>query len=103
MSRIRFTIPAKHDLGQILDYIAKDNLDAAIKHRQHLEKRWLTLLDQPRMGKKRDDIEPNLRSVTEGNYVIFYRIVPDGIQIVRVLHTAQDARRAFIGNARVVR
>jgi toxin ParE1/3/4 len=95
VNRISFTVPAQHDLGQILDYIAKDNLDAAVKHRQRLEKRWLTLLDQPRIGTKRDDIEPNLRSVTEGNYVIFYRIVPDGIQVVRVLRASQDTKRAF--------
>lgn len=95
MSRIHFTEPGKHDLGEILDYIAKDNLDAAIKHRQRLEKRWLVLLDQPRMGAKRDEIEPNLRSITEGHYVIFYRIVPDGIQVVRVLHGYRDPHRVF--------
>lgn len=95
MSQIRFTTPAKLDLGQIFHYLAQDNVEAAIKHRQRLEKRWSALIDQPRMGTKRDDIEPNLRSVTEGNYVIFYRIVADGIEIVRVLHSARDIERTF--------
>lgn len=95
MKRISFTEPAAQELDQIYEYIGTDNLDAAVKHRQRLEKCWLALLDQPRMGTKRDDLKPEMRSITEGNYVIFYRIVPDGIQILRVLHAAQDAKKAF--------
>lgn len=95
MSRISFTEPAAQDLEKIYEYIADDNIAAAVKHRQRLEKRWFVLLDQPRIGTKRDNIEPDLRSVTEGNYVIFYRIRTDGIEIVRVLHTSQDSKRAF--------
>ena len=95
MSRISFTEPAAQDLEKIYEYIAEDNIDEAVKHRQRLEKRWLALLDQPRLGTKRDEIESNLRSVTEGNYVTFYRILPDGIEVARVLHTAQDVKQAF--------
>jgi len=94
--RISFTEPAALDLEKIYEYIAGDNIAAAVKHRQQLEKRWFSLLDQPRMGTNRDEIEPNLRSVTEGNYVIFYRILPDGIEVARVLHTSQDVKGAFI-------
>ena len=71
------------------------HIAAAVKHRQRLEKRWLALLDQPRIGTKRDDIKPDLRSVTEGNYVIFYRILADGIEVGRVLHTSMDNKRAW--------
>ncbi len=95
MNRISFTEAAAQELDEIYEYIGQDNLAAALKHRQRLEKRWTALLDHPRMGMKRDDLKPGLRSVTEGNYVIFYRVVPDGIQVVRVLHTSQDAKRAF--------
>ncbi len=95
MSRLSFTELAAQDLEKIYEYIADDNIDAAVKHRQRLAKRWLALLDQPRIGSKRDDIEPDLRSVTEGNYVIFYRILADGIEVVRVLHTSMDNKRAF--------
>lgn len=95
MSRISFTELAAQDLEKIYEYIADDNVDAAVKHRQRLEKRWYALLDQPRMGTKRDDIEPDLRSVTEGNYVIFYRSLADGIEVARVLHTSMDTKRAF--------
>lgn len=95
MSRISFTELAAQDLEQIYEHIADDNVAAAVKHRQRLEKRWFALVNQPRMGTKRDEIEPDLRSITEGNYVIFYRILPDEIEIVRVLHAAMDTKRAF--------
>ncbi len=95
MSSIRFTKACKIDLGEIYRYIAQDNVDAADKHRQRLEKRWLALIDHPRMGTKRDDIEPDLRSVTEGNYVIFYRILTTEIEISRVLHSSRDSQRVF--------
>lgn len=95
MSLISFTKYALQDLDEIYRFIAEDNIDAADKHSQRLQARWGGLLDQPRMGTKRDDIEQNLRSATEGNYVIFYRILPDGIELVRILHSSRDIRRAF--------
>jgi toxin ParE1/3/4 len=90
-----FTEPAVQDLEKIYEYIAADNMAAALKHRQQFEKRWFVLLEQPRMGTKRDEIESDLRSVTEGKYVIFYRILLNGIEIARVLHTSQDMNQAF--------
>lgn len=53
------------------------------------------LSEHPRLGTKRDEIRHELRSLTEGHNVIFYRIADTGIQIIRVLHTSQDAARAF--------
>ncbi len=58
MSRLSFTEPAAQDLENIYEFIAEDNIAAAVKHRQRLDKRWFVLLDQPRMGTKRDEIEP---------------------------------------------
>lgn len=95
MSRIIFTTPAKLDLGQIFEHIAQDNVEAAIKHRQRLEKRWMALIEQPRIGTKRDELKAGMRSLTEGNHIIYYHLVPDGVEVLRVLHTAQDAKRAF--------
>lgn len=95
MSRISLTVDARQDLADIYDFIANDNITAADKQIRRLQERWRVLVDQPRIGTKRSDIYPDLRSLTEGNYVIFYRIIPSEIQIVRILHAAQDAKRAF--------
>lgn len=92
MSRqIRFTNPAKQDLAEIYLYISDGNIAAADKHRERLTKRCLGLVDQPRIGTMRDDIKPGLRSVGEGDYVIFYRIVNEtDLAIMRVVHGKRD-------------
>ena len=95
MSRISLTGDARQDLKEIYDFIADDNIAAAHKQIRRLQERWRVLLDQPRIGTKRDDIRPDMRSITEGNYAIFYRVVDSSIQIIRVLHTSMDAVRAF--------
>lgn len=43
------------------------------------------------MGRKREEIKPGLRSVTEGDYVVLYRIAAeDGVVVLRVIHGKQD-------------
>jgi toxin ParE1/3/4 len=49
----------------------------------------------PEIGKRRFDLAPGLRSLAVGNYVIFYRPVSEGIQIIRVLHGARDIPSLF--------
>ena len=95
MSRISLTGDARQDLKWIYDFIADDNIAAAHKQIRRLQERWRVLLDQPRIGTKRDDIRQDMRSITEGNYAIFYLVLDSGIQIIRVLHTSMDAVRAF--------
>jgi toxin ParE1/3/4 len=95
VSRITLAGDARQDLKVIYDFIADDNIVAAHKQINRLQERWRVLREQPRIGTKRDDIRPDMRSITEGSYVIFYRIVDSGIQIIRVLHTSMDALSAF--------
>lgn len=93
MTGIRYTEDAVRDLEQIYRYIAEDNINAAIEHRQRLKQRCLGLVDHPRIGPKREEIKPGLRSVTEGDYVVLYRIAQDEVVISRVIHGKQDLRR----------
>jgi len=74
VNRIRFTPQADRDFVEIYQYIASDNIGAADRHHELLRSRCLALVDQPRIGTKRDEIKPGLRSIAEGDYVVFYRI-----------------------------
>ena len=47
------------------------------------------------MGRLRPGIAPELRYFTVGKYLILYRTVPDGVQIVRVIHGARDLPHLF--------
>ncbi len=48
------------------------------------------------MGDPRDDLGPGLRSFPfRKNYVVIYRPLDDGIDMLRVFHTAHDYPRLF--------
>lgn len=44
-------------------------------------------------GVSRDNIRPGLRLATHGRYNIFFRVTDTETLIVRVVHSARDARR----------
>jgi toxin ParE1/3/4 len=48
------------------------------------------LANFPQIGEARADLAPELRKWTVGPYLMFYRVTPEGIDIVRILHGAQD-------------
>ncbi|HTO63621.1 MAG TPA: type II toxin-antitoxin system RelE/ParE family toxin [Bradyrhizobium sp.] len=47
-------------------------------------------MQNPLAGRQRADIQRGLRSFPVGSYVIFYVPLPDGIEVVRVMHGRQD-------------
>jgi len=64
---------------------------------------WVDRLDtklhllspQPLMGRSRDELSPGVRSLPFGRYVIRYLPLADGIDVVRVLHSARDIEAIF--------
>jgi toxin ParE1/3/4 len=62
-----------------------DRLDAKLR----------LLAAQPLMGRARDELSPGVRSLPFGRYVIFYLPLSDGIEVLRVLHSAQDFEAIF--------
>jgi toxin ParE1/3/4 len=61
---------------------------------------WITekcqaLAASPDIGQDRNDLAARLRSAPTGNYIIFYRSLEDGIQIIRVIHGARDIQELF--------
>lgn len=47
------------------------------------------------MGRLKDELAPFLRSFLVKNYLIFYRPIDQGIEIVRILHGLQDIETIF--------
>lgn len=90
MSRLKLTRLAREDFQEIGDYISKDNPVAAVNFIRRIEERCVSLAENPGIGRKRDEICANMRSAAEGEYVIFYRAMKDGIEIIRVIHGKRD-------------
>jgi toxin ParE1/3/4 len=86
---------AIQDLDEIWMTIAMDSPRAA----DNLARRFFDaedrLADFPELGEARPDIAPGLRKWTVGNYLIFYRVDPDAVTIVRVVHGARDLPAAL--------
>ena len=49
----------------------------------------------PEIGQQRPDLRPNLRSISHGNYVVFFYSAKDGAEIVGVVHGARDIDTLF--------
>jgi len=60
-----------------------------------IDRRCPRLSENPKLGRARPDIAPELRYFPVGSYLIFYREVPEGVEIVRVLHGAPNVRALF--------
>ncbi|XSG85853.1 MAG: type II toxin-antitoxin system RelE/ParE family toxin [Methylohalobius sp. ZOD2] len=86
---------ANRDLLEIWDYIANDSLDRADGLIATFDRKFRMLAEQPETGRRREELAENLRSLAVGRYVIFYRPIPNGIEVVRVLHGARDLYAFF--------
>ena len=47
------------------------------------------------MGRSRKDLSAGLRSFSLKRFVIIYRLIDDGIEIFRVLHSKQNIEDSF--------
>ncbi|MBX3529837.1 MAG: type II toxin-antitoxin system RelE/ParE family toxin [Rhizobiaceae bacterium] len=97
--RIIFAPSARGDLREIGDYIAADNRPAAKRMVAALQERARRLVDAPRLGKLRPDLQPGLRSIPFRNYVILYRVEDAAIRIERIIHGARDIDAVFEDDA----
>ncbi|MBI5437832.1 MAG: type II toxin-antitoxin system RelE/ParE family toxin [Nitrosomonadales bacterium] len=75
----------------LIEYIAQENLRAAIKQDESIEKQTDQLVEHPemgRLGRKRGTRE---LVISQTNFVVVYRVKPKEkrVEIWRVLHTSQ--------------
>ena len=90
MPKLKLTPAAEQDLQEIWLYIAQDNPRAADKLLDRIEAQCELLANHPHLGPGRDDIAKGLRYHPMANYLILYRVIPQGVEIVRVAHGARN-------------
>lgn len=81
---------ARDDLLEIESYIGSDNPTAALDFVCKIVERCKLITEFPGAGRKRDKIKRGYRSVTQGDYVILYTVLPDSVEIQRVIHGKRD-------------
>ncbi len=99
MPRILRAPAALSDAVEIWSYIAQDNPDAADRLLDRIDGMVQMIAAQPELGRGVEELAPNLRFVPIGNYLIFYRPVAGGVEIVRLLHGARDIAVDFFREA----
>lgn len=88
--KLRISGQAKEDLLDLWEYIAVHDELAADRYADHVFERATELLIHPDLGRPRPEIHPGVRSLLCRNHLIFYRVQPKAIQVLRILHGSMD-------------
>jgi toxin ParE1/3/4 len=95
MRRYRLSNQARYDLADIRHFIARDKPLAADRQIEAFFRRFQMLAANPDLGELRPDLTENLRVFSLGNYAIFYRPMPSGIEVARVVSGYRDLGTLF--------
>lgn len=87
LARFRLSRRAEDDVLSIGAYTLKTwGEDQAVRYLDQIEACCRTLADNPRLGRKCDEVRAGLRRMKCGQHVLFYRQEAGGILISRILH-----------------
>ncbi len=87
--RFRFSRRAEIDIAEIGDFIARDNPRRALSFVAELRSRCRALVEFPEAYPLRPEFGAGVRVAVHGNYLIFYLIRGQVLEIRRVIHGAR--------------
>lgn len=99
--RVVYLPAAERDIDLIAQYIAADNLEAALRFYEAVQDEARKIAAMPGLGalwfEAGDQLSDLRGCIISGfrKYIIFYRAVSDQIEVVRVLHGARDLKPAI--------
>jgi len=98
VARIRYSVTARNDLGQIYRYIREQSGSGETARRfvHELRQKCNALAAAPIvMGRLRTELRPGLRSHPHKSYVIFFRYVGDVFEVINVIEGHRDIPALF--------
>ena len=101
MSKFILAPCVEEELWAIWSFIARDNPDAATRVIEAAYQTFKSLARTPALGRLRKFHHPRLKGIhswrIEGfdNYIVFYRPMPEGIQVLHVYHGARNIEALF--------
>jgi plasmid stabilization system protein ParE len=75
MARVQKTSRAEGDLTAIVDYIAADNLDAALRWSDEIDQTFRLLAHNPLLGEEVSHLLPKVRRQAFGNYLALSKTI----------------------------
>lgn len=95
MNSYRLSKEAEQDLENLWVYLGERDDIAADRQVAKLLDRFPMLAQFPNMGISRDRLLEGLRSFPVKPYVVFYVLIPGGVEILRIIHQARDFEDQF--------
>ena len=95
MNALVITIDASRDLSEISDYFLAQSVEAGDRFVEAFGKKCQHLAKFPYLGRSYSQFAPNLRGVPLMGYIIFYQIVDDGIESLRVISGYRNLEDVF--------
>jgi len=86
---------ARRDLAEVAIHIAGDDVMAAERWLESIDRLLRLIAKNPEMGESVDHLKPGLRRQVHGRYVLLYKPRPNGILLYRVLHGARQIEDLF--------
>jgi len=99
MLTLNLTEKAEQDLNAIYAYSLKQwGQKQANSYFFQIEKMFYLLLDNPYLGKSRNELKQGYRSLLIKKHTIFYSVNNEHVNILRVLHTRMDVKKDTFNN-----
>ncbi|MDB9309707.1 type II toxin-antitoxin system RelE/ParE family toxin [Aphanizomenon sp. CS-733/32] len=95
MSNYSLTDQAIEDINEICDYLSGFNLESANQFLNNIEQKCQVLAQFPNMGRSYAEILPELRGISVNPYIIFYRLIKDDVEIIRVVNGYRNLESLF--------
>jgi toxin ParE1/3/4 len=91
---LEFTPEADEDLRLLLaDSFANWGEVQQAAYAERLSIAMGQILSHPHLGRSRDDLQPELRSLLAGHHLIYYLVDERTITVIRILHAKMDPAR----------
>ncbi len=90
---------AIHDLEEIIDYFKERNVDAGDRLIDEFNKKCRYLTQFPLIGRSYEQIRSYLCGIPMQNYIIFYRVINNDVEIMRVIKGDRNLEAIFEENS----
>lgn len=88
---IKLRPKAEDDLDTIHQYTRREwGASKANSYIRDIHQAFTTVAENRTAGRDRSDVRSGLRSFSIGSHLVFYKMLPDGVLVVRILHQMMD-------------
>ncbi|AVO44302.1 type II toxin-antitoxin system RelE/ParE family toxin [Phreatobacter cathodiphilus] len=94
--KLALTPAAEQDLSDIFDYSADTwGTDRAVAYVRMLQAAIERLLRFPELGRSAEAVGSGLRILMAGSHIVIYRLQPETIVVIRILHQRMDVEESL--------